>query len=99
MAKLAGMPSKLLKRSKQIMKDLESSKHTVIGLDTHSKRLSVKTQQNSLTRLKNNKDLESSIIQRLTELDPNQLSPLEALRELAKLKQLLDQERNTQSST
>jgi len=88
-----------LQRAKQIMKDLESSKHTVIGLDTHSKRLSVKSQQQTLTRLKNHKDLQSSVMQRLTELDPNQLSPLEALRELAKLKELLDQERNTDSST
>ena len=97
-AKLAGMPKKLLQRAKQIMKDLENSKHTVIGLDTHSKRLSVKSQQNSLINLKTKNNSNSAILEKLAELDPNQLSPMEALRELAKLRKLLDQERNIKSS-
>jgi len=80
------------------MKDLENSKHTVIGLDTHSKRLSVKSQQNSLINLKNKNNSNSVILEKLAELDPNQLSPMEALRELAKLRKLLDQERNIKSS-
>ena len=36
-------------------------------------------------------------IEKLAEIDPNELSPMEALRELAKLKELLNQERNNKS--
>lgn len=97
-AKLAGMPKKLLQRAKQIMRDLESSKHTVIGLDTHSKKLSVRSQQKSLISLKSNQGMEqSTTLEKLAEIDPNELSPMEALRELAKLKELLNQERNNKS--
>ena len=85
------MPKKLLQRAKQIMRDLESSKHTVIGLDTHSKKLSVRSQQKCLISLKSNQSMEqSTTLEKLAEIDPNELSPMEALRELAKLKELFE---------
>lgn len=93
-ARLAGMPSKLLRRAQQLLDDLEHSKHTVIGLDTHSKRLSVRAQQNSLSSLKRPLKQQSETLNHLENLDPEQLSPMEALRSLVQLKNLLDKERN-----
>ena len=93
-ARLAGMPKKLLNRAQIILRDLESSKHTVIGLDTHSKRLSVKAQQTGLTSLKASKTIESETLKQLGNLDPEQLSPMEALKALVRLQSLMDKERN-----
>jgi len=89
-AKLAGMPTPVLRRARQLLEELQSSKATVIGLNTDEKKLCVRGKQYALP-IRKERDSSSSekILDRLEEIKPEEMSPMEALQTLMELKQSL----------
>ena len=86
-AKLAGLPHKVIDRAKEILKNLESEAldaSQVPKLAEHHQKQEAKTQQMSLFE-----EMENSLRQELNKIDPNQLTPLEALNKLDQLKQIV----------
>jgi DNA mismatch repair protein MutS len=92
-AKLAGIPRAVLKQANSILKELEETKTTVIGLDTKSKKLCVKGQQRSLFGNAAPETKEESPLQKkLKSVHPDSMSPMEALQVLYDLKDLASKE-------
>jgi DNA mismatch repair protein MutS len=85
-ARLAGMPSSLLERADSILNDLESSKQTVIGLDTKSKRLCIHGIQTPLFE-KPSPKAKHPILEKIDQTDFNSMTPIEALHYLYDLKE------------
>ncbi|PCJ16653.1 MAG: DNA mismatch repair protein MutS [Candidatus Cloacimonadota bacterium] len=85
-ARLAGMPNKLLERADSILNDLESSKQTVIGLDTKSKRLCIHGIQTPLFE-KESPKINDPILEKIDQTDFNSMTPIEALHYLYDLKE------------
>ena len=87
-AKLAGLPSAVIQRAKEVLQNLEqeafdeSDEPRIAQRHSHVKD---PVQQMSLFE-----ELEQSLRQELRELDPNKLTPLEALNKLDALKQLAE---------
>lgn len=89
-AKLAGMPSKLIRRANSLLKELEASKSTVIGLDTKTKQLAVKAKQSSFPGLSAPVEANGTeTLEKLREINPDNLTPREALELLFELKESL----------
>ena len=89
-AKLAGMPTSVLRRAHELLEELQATKATVIGLNTEEKKLCVRGKQASLPIRKDNASSKSSrILCRLEEINPEEMSPIEALQTLMELKQSL----------
>ena len=81
-AKLAGLPSEILNRSKQILKELESTEHT-LNLPV------VKNKTNQLTLFEEEviiEEKEHPILEELRSMDVMNLTPLQALQKLDELK-------------
>ncbi|MCJ8346741.1 DNA mismatch repair protein MutS [bacterium] len=85
-ARLAGMPNSLLERADSILSDLESSKQTVIGLDTKSKRLCIHGVQAPLFE-KEAAKAKHPILEKIDQTDFNSMTPIEALHYLYDLKE------------
>ena len=79
-AKLAGLPNDLVLRAKDILAKLEQ----------HAWEQDAANKQKSLPLMPVSKSTEHPIIQRLKELDPNSLTPIEALQKLSELKEELE---------
>jgi len=94
-AKLGGMPVALLRRAREILHELESSKAAVVGLDQPYKKLCVQGRQQGLSRTVNG---ESALIERLQNLDPENLTPVEALQVLMDLKSRFSKDSSYQVS-
>ncbi|MBW7875709.1 MAG: DNA mismatch repair protein MutS [Candidatus Cloacimonetes bacterium] len=83
-ARLAGVPEPVLKHAQKVLLELEATKTSVIGLDTESKRLVVKGKQKTLFQADSVKP--SPLIQRVLDLNPDKMTPVEALHALYALK-------------
>ena len=84
-ARLAGVPRDLLDRAKQILRDLESDNDDLVPrISSHAAGASNRSAQLSLFATPPSK-LEAE----LQKLDPDRLSPLEALLELKRLREML----------
>ena len=80
-AKLAGVPNSIISRAKEVLSELESGKaETVVS----SKAISAADTQLSLIST-----AQSPVIERLTELDLNTLTPIEAMNILYELKKMI----------
>jgi DNA mismatch repair protein MutS len=79
-AGLAGLPDWIINRANEILSELEANK----GSDNFSKKIE-KTHKNTEIFQKNDK-----IIQKLKNIDPNELTPIEALNILSKTCQQLE---------
>ena len=80
-AKLAGVPNSIINRAKEVLAELESGKaETVVS----SKAISAADTQLSLIST-----AQSPVIERLTELDLNTLTPIEAMNILYELKKMI----------
>ncbi len=87
-AQLAGLPKAVISRAKEILKNLEAeaiNSSQVPKLALHKEKPETKTQQMSLFA-----ELEKTVREELRKVDPNRLTPLEALNKLDQLKQLVD---------
>ena len=90
-AKLAGLPDKVIERAKEILGNLEEQ-----ALDAkdepkiaHHRPNAIPVQQMSLFE-----ELEKSLRAELQEIDPNHLTPLEALNKLDQLKQIAQKDKS-----
>jgi DNA mismatch repair protein MutS len=87
-AQLAGLPKLVISRAKEILKNLENEAVTssqVPKLALHSEKEDSKAQQLSLFA-----EMERSLRDELKKINPERLTPLEALNKLDQLKQLVD---------
>ena len=84
-AQLAGMPRSIIKRANQILKDLEKTGSTVQNVD----QLSIFEIQESEPEIVEIPEHLLALEQQLMRLDPNELSPFEALKFIFDLKQLV----------
>ena len=75
-ATLADLPYAIIKRAKEVLQHLETSGHTTID---HQPPL-------------NNKSLSEDLLEEIAAIDPNRLSPLQALEVLIKLKGRVEQD-------
>ena len=84
-AKLAGVPDKVIQRAKHVLKDLESEEHAVATPSARKKQPEDDLQV-SLTPMN-----EVEVITRLKELDVNTLTPIECMNTLFELSKLASQ--------
>jgi DNA mismatch repair protein MutS len=85
-AKLAGLPAAVIERAKEVLKNLEANALNAADeprLAQHAKIKALPPQQASLFE-----ELEQSLRKELQEVNPNELTPIEALNKLDQLKQL-----------
>ena len=87
-ARLAGLPKKVLDRANEVLFNLEQSEFDEVGVPkiSHSEN---HDNRHSPGQLGLFQDPENPLIQKIKEIDPNQLSPREALEVLFELTQLL----------
>lgn len=87
-ARLAGLPKKVLDRAHEVLFNLEQSEFDEVGVPkiSHSESHEDKHSSGQLGLFP---DPENPLIQRMKEIDPNDLSPREALEVLFELTQLL----------
>ena len=79
MAKLAGVPDKVISRARQILKELEAG-----GVQTPQAPAAPPSEQVSLLDMGGNE-----VVRRLQEADLNTLTPIEAMNLLFQLKQMV----------
>jgi len=89
-ARLAGLPSEVLERAKEILANLEKGELDERGLPRLARSKGPKDEQRGQQLTLFGSD--GRISRELRGLDPNQLSPLEALNLLYKWKQMLEEE-------
>ncbi len=85
-AKLAGLPQKVINRAKEVLANLESEVLNAKDepkLAQHAKKPKVDVQQMSLFH-----ELEAALRNELNNINPNELTPIEALNKLDQLKQI-----------
>lgn len=89
-AQLAGLPPKVIKRAKEILRNLEANELTAGSLP----KLAVGHQSSAKTKSTPQLDLfeeqEQQLREELSAVDPNQLTPLQALEKLFSLKEIVD---------
>ncbi|MBN2356611.1 DNA mismatch repair protein MutS [candidate division KSB1 bacterium] len=88
-AQLAGLPGGVIQRAREVLYNLESealNAGDIPKLAQRRQKASHDTRQMSLFA-----ELEKSLRQELKNIDPNQLTPIEALNKLDQLKQLISQ--------
>ncbi len=84
-AQLAGLPREVISRAREILANLESEELTASDIPKLAQHHHKKT---PVTQLNLFAELEHSLQEELKKLDPNQLTPLEALNKLDQLRQL-----------
>lgn len=85
-AKLAGMPTKVVNRAKEILKTLENSR----SQDQNTKNIKRVTEENlQLSFFQLDDPALESIREELTQIDINTLTPIEALMKLNKIKSMI----------
>lgn len=90
-AELAGIPKEVIKRANQILKDIEKDKIKIDG-SPNSQTLSQNKNKNTeqlLIDFEKQNLINESIIEKIKSLDPNKLTPLEALGIIQELKEKL----------
>jgi DNA mismatch repair protein MutS len=87
-ARLAGLPNKVLDRAHEVLFNLEQSEFDEVGVPKISRSENHKNQLSS-GQLGLFPDPENPLIQKLRDVDPNELSPREALEVLFELTKLL----------
>jgi DNA mismatch repair protein MutS len=88
-AKMAGMPAQVIKRSEQILKDLEAM-HSSVGGKTNKE--DIKTSLNDSMQLsffQLNDPVLEQIHEELKNVDINELTPVDALLKLNEIKKLI----------
>ncbi|AZA52801.1 DNA mismatch repair protein MutS [Chryseobacterium sp. G0201] len=86
-AKLAGMPSKVVNRANEILKTLEASRGQGTGASETIKRVTEENMQLSFFQLDD--PVLENIRQELTKIDINTLTPIEALMKLNSIKKMI----------
>ena len=89
-AKLAGIPQKVIQRAQEILEELEKSEFNESSILEKTKRKKAEINQTSFIEVLSQKTSnERALIEKLKNLDVNSLTPIEALTFLSKLKDKL----------
>lgn len=88
-ARMAGMPKDVVKRAEKVLKQLESDKANLTG-KTSVKNLGDNDIQLNLFQISDPKL--KQITEELNKIDPNSMTPIEALMKINEIKDLLDQD-------
>lgn len=89
-AKLAGIPQKVIQRAQEILEELEKSEFNESSILEKTKRKKAEINQTSFIEVLSQKTSnEWALIEKLKNLDVNSLTPIEALTFLSKLKEKL----------
>ncbi len=80
MAKIAGVPERIIKSAKNILYNLEKNQSKIGDIDQEQIPLFSQTEEDKKS------DPESEILDELKDIDPNSLTPIEALNVLFDLK-------------
>jgi len=89
-AKLAGLPPEVISRAKEILQNLEAE--ALNGSSRPKLAEHHEVQKDKVQQLNLFSELEKAVREELKNLDPNQLTPLQALSKLDELKQLASRE-------
>ena len=89
-ARLAGLPPEVVERAKQVLRHLEDETTDVEGLPRLVR--SASNNQDEPLQLSLFRQSDQKLRRRLQQLNVEQLTPIEALNELARLKQIVDEE-------
>ena len=84
-ARLAGVPAEVIERAREILRNLESQEYTPEGLPRAGRSARSRTQQRVLPLLIEDAAAPDPILERLCNLEPEHLTPLEALAVLDEL--------------
>jgi DNA mismatch repair protein MutS len=85
-AKLAGIPESVIKRSKEILSELEIGTPNPYTKENKQLNLFIPSKQPNLDELRGRIDRHSQLLAALEEIDINTLTPMEALKKLDELK-------------
>jgi len=86
-ARLAGLPDEVIKRAREVLNDLENKDQKMIaGKIRKGRRTREKSPEPKAKQLSLFSDMKDPVIKLISELDTNNLTPLQALEELIKLK-------------
>ncbi len=85
-ARLAGLPKKVLDRAHEVLFNLEQSEFDEVGVPKISRS---ENHENKQAQLGLFSEPENPLIQKIKEIDPNELSPREALEVLFKLREFI----------
>ena len=89
-AKLAGIPQKVIARAQEILEELEKSEFNESSILEKTKRKKAEINQTSFIEVLSQKtSKERALIEELKNLDVNALTPIQALTFLSKLKEKL----------
>ena len=88
-AKLAGLPESVIKRAKEVLQNLEAETLNASDQPRIAQHISRKDDQARQMSLF--EELENSLRRELKEINPDELTPIEALTKLDQLKQLVDE--------
>ena len=89
-AKLAGIPQKVIERAQEILEELEKSEFNESSILEKTKRKKAEIDQTSFIEVLSQKtSKERALIEELKDLDVNSLTPIQALTFLSKLKEKL----------
>lgn len=83
-AKIAGMPPQLIKRANEILSQLESQ-----HIEAPMEQIAAPTQKVQLSIFDSHSDTFKAIREKLTEVDINRLTPVQALMKLSEIKDML----------
>lgn len=90
-ARLAGVPQKVINRAKQILQNLEEHELSPQGLSANAKKSLVTnaSQMDIFDAIIEKSDKKDKILQQIKELDVNNLTPIEAIKKLSELQDKL----------
>ena len=89
MARLAGLPKKVLDRAHEVLFNLEQSEFDEVGVPKISRSTNNKNNSSSPGQLGLFSELENPLIQKINQINPNDLSPKQALDILFELSKML----------
>ena len=89
-AKLAGVPEKVIKSSRRILRSLEKMKHTLSESITGEQIMMFESVNEEPSEIS---DINNQIITELNKIDIDNITPLEAITKLAELKERLGRDK------
>ena len=93
-ARLAGLPDEVIIRAREVLTDLENKDQKLIAGNVHKKtRTRKKVSENQFRQLTLFSDMKDPVIKRLSELDTDNLTPIEALKVICELQKKVNEGR------
>jgi DNA mismatch repair protein MutS len=90
-AKLAGVPAQIIKRAKQILRNLEEHEISPQGLSAQARKIMAgkQNQMDIFDAIIDKADEKNKILEEIKQIDVDNITPLEAIQKIAELKKKL----------